>query len=182
MDFEATCWQDEGRRGDAEIIEIGSVRMQQGTGTIIDEFSTFVRPTRYPVLSEYCTRLTSITQSDVEAAPAFPEALAMFVEWIGTPEECTLCSWGAYDLFLLRQACRFHRLSYPFDSDYINIKPAFSEVFSGRGVSMQRAMEMMDLPITGRSHRGIDDARNVAKLWQVILREQRVADARGKQR
>lgn len=178
MDFEATCWQDEGRRGDSEIIEIGSVRMQQGNGVIIDEFSTFVRPTRYPVLSEYCTRLTSITQGDVAAAPAFPEALAMFTEWMGDPAQCTLCSWGAYDLFLLRQACKFHRLPYPFDNEYINIKPAFSDVFSGRGVSMPRALEMMDLPDTGRSHRGIDDARSVARLWQVILREQRMARGR----
>jgi len=140
---------------------------------IIDEFDTFVRPTRYPVLSEYCTALTSITQGDVDAAPGFPDALVSFTAWMRDPAVCTLCSWGALDRFLLRQACRFYRLPYPFDDEYINIKPAFSDVFSGRGVSMERAMEMMEIQQEGRHHRGIDDARNVAKLWQAILRERR---------
>ncbi len=173
VDFEATCWPDESRRGDSEIIEFGCVRMAQSTGKILDEFSTFVRPTRYPLLSEYCTSLTAITQEQVNVAPAFPEALARFVGWLGDPKDCTLCSWGAYDRFLLRQACRFHRLPYPFDDDYINIKPAFSDAFTGRGVSMQRGLEMMGLEQQGRSHSGIDDARNAARLWQIVLRERR---------
>ncbi len=173
VDFEATCWPDESRRGDSEIIEFGCVKMAYGSGTILDEFSTFVRPTRYPALSTYCTRLTSITQQQVDAAPVFADALAQFLEWTGDPALCTLCSWGAYDRFLLRQACRFHRISYPFDDEYINIKPAFSEAFTGRGVSMQRALELMGMEQHGRSHSGIDDARNVARLWQVVLREGR---------
>lgn len=147
--------------------------MEYGSGRIIDEFNTFVRPIRYPALSEYCIKLTSITQSDVDKAPTFPEALAAFVAWIGDPMGCTLCSWGAFDRFLLHQASRFHRVPYPFDDEYINIKPAFSEIFSGRGVSMERAMEMMEIPQQGRAHRGIDDARNAAKLWQAILRERK---------
>ena len=171
VDFEATCWPEEHRRGDGEIIEIGSVRMEYGSGRIIDEFNTFVRPTRYPTLSSYCIKLTSITQADVDAAPAFPEALASFVAWMGETSACTFCSWGAFDRFLLHQACRFHRQPFPFDEEYINIKPAFSDVFSGRGVSMERALEIMEIPQTGRAHRGIDDARNVAKLWRAILRE-----------
>ncbi|MEO5930034.1 MAG: 3'-5' exonuclease [Candidatus Kapaibacterium sp.] len=171
--MEATCWPDEGRRGDGEIIEIGCVRMSQSTRGIVDEFSTLVRPERYPTLSTYCTNLTSITQADVEKAPRFPDAYASLVEWMGPPSDMTLCSWGAYDCFLLRQSCRFHRLTYPFDDEYINIKPAFSEAFSGRGVSMPRAMEMAEIPQQGTFHRGIDDARNAAKLWQIILREHR---------
>jgi inhibitor of KinA sporulation pathway (predicted exonuclease) len=149
------------------------VRVEYGSGRIIDEFDTFVRPTRYPALSAYCTKLTSITQADVDAAPAFPQALASFIAWMGNPDECTFCSWGALDRFLLRQACMFHRLPFPFDDEYINIKPAFSEIFSGRGVSMEGAMEIMEIPQSGRAHRGIDDARNVAKLWRAILRERR---------
>jgi inhibitor of KinA sporulation pathway (predicted exonuclease) len=173
VDFEATCWPDESRRGDVEIIEIGCVKLSQQTGRHKGEFSSLVRPTRYPKLSQYCIELTTIQQSDVEAAPAFPEALQHFVDWMGDPRQCTLCSWGAYDKFLLRQACRFNRTSYPFDDEYINIKPLFSETFSGRGVSMERAMEMMDIAQEGRRHSAIDDARNAAKLFQEILRQQR---------
>lgn len=170
IDFEATCWLDEDRRGDAEVIEFGCVRVAMDTGDIIDEFASFVRPTRYPILSDHCTRLTGITQQDVREAPTFREVYVKFVEWLGQPELCTFCSWGAFDQYLLRQACRFHRLPYPFDDEYINIKPAFSDAVSGRGVNMERALEMLEIPFEGRLHRGIDDARNIAKIWQSLLR------------
>lgn len=174
VDFEATCWPDESRRGDGEIIEIGGVKAAYGTARILEEFSTLVRPTRYPQLSEYCTKLTGIPQNEVDAAPLFPEALARFIDWIGIPiTECTFCSWGAYDRFLLRQACRFHRISFPFDDEYINIKPAFSEVFTGRGVSMERAMEVAGIAQEGRRHRALDDARNAAKLWREVVKEKK---------
>lgn len=133
VDFEATCWPEPERRGDAEIIEFGCVKMSRKTHRILGEFNSFVRPVRYPTLSSYCTGLTNIQQSDVDAAPVFSEVLAQLVEWLGDPSLYTFCSWGAYDHFLLRQACRFHRLDYPFDDEYLNIKPAFSEAVSGQG-------------------------------------------------
>ncbi|MBS1913242.1 MAG: exonuclease domain-containing protein [Bacteroidetes bacterium] len=170
LDFEATCWPEANRRSDEEIIEFGCIRMEYSTRRILDEFQTFVRPTRYPRLSQYCTRLTSITQQDVDTAPAFPEALANFVAWLREPAQCTLCSWGAFDRYLLRQACAFHRLPYPFDDEYINIKPAFSDAFVGRGVNMERALEIAELPAPLNRHRAIDDARNAAALWQEVLR------------
>jgi len=170
IDFEATCWPGEERRGDAEIIEFGCIKVSRRTGRILGEFGRFVRPIRYPTLSDYCVKLTGITQEDVDAAREFPDVLGEFVAWLGDPGEYSFCSWGAYDLFLLRQACRFHRVPYPFDDEYINIKPQFSEIVSGRGVSLARAMQMLDLPFVGRLHRAIDDARNIAKVWQVLLR------------
>ncbi len=170
IDLEATCWNDDSRRGDGEIIEIGAVRMNRATGAILDEFQTFVRPTRYPRLSDFCIRLTSITQADVDSAPTFSAALAEFTAWIGASTTATFCSWGALDRFLLRQACQFHRVEFPFDDEYINVKPAFSDVFTGRGVSMERALEIAEIAPVGTRHRAIDDARNAALLWQCVLR------------
>ncbi len=144
--------------------------MSQRDYGILDEFFSFVRPVRYPVLSTYCKQLTGISQKDVDTAPTFPNVLANFVEWLGDPSQYSFCSWGEFDQFLLMQSCRFHRVSYPFDSEYIDIRPEFSEVVSGRNVSMPRALEMLGLTHEGRLHRGIDDARNIARIWQVVLR------------
>lgn len=173
VDFEATCWQEDGRRGDEEIIEIGCVKMDRSTHALLDEFQTYVRPRRNPKLSTFCTQLTGITQADVDAAPPFPSALASFVDWIADPARSTFCSWGALDRFLLRQECRFNRAEYPFDDEYINIKPAFSEEFTGRGVSMERALEIAELPPGGRRHSALNDARNAALLWREVLKNQR---------
>ncbi|GAA6029231.1 hypothetical protein JCM8097_003579 [Rhodosporidiobolus ruineniae] len=37
----------------------------------VDEYHSFVKPTWQPTLSEFCTQLTGIEQSDIDAAPSF---------------------------------------------------------------------------------------------------------------
>ena len=170
IDFEATCWDDEERRADQEIIEFGCVTMDSKSGRLLEEFATFVRPTRYPMLSEYCSSLTGISQLDVDTAPTFPYALGMMVDWLGDPFNYTFCSWGDFDRFVLRAACRFHRVPFPFDDDYIDIKPIFIETVSGRSVDLQRALDMLGLKHEGRLHRAVDDARSTARIFGELIR------------
>lgn len=169
IDFEATCWEDEERRADQEIIECGCVTMESGSGRLLGEFSTFVRPVRYPILTEYCSALTGISQRDVDTAPTFPYALGMLVDWLEDPSLFTFCAWGDFDRFVLRAGCRFHRVPFPFD-DCIDIKPIFIENVSGRSVDLQRALNMLGLKHEGRLHRAVDDARSTARIWQELIR------------
>lgn len=169
IDFEATCWEEEERRGDQEMIEWGAVACDLVTGQVRDEFRTFVRPSRYPELSPYCMALTGITQREVDTAPTFPWALEMALSWLGDPSEYIFCSWGEFDRYLLRASCRYHRVPYPFDDEYIDLKPIFQESHAGRSVDMRRALDMIGAPHTGTLHRALDDARNVAAILQVML-------------
>lgn len=168
IDFEATCWEEE-NRADQEIIEVGCVIVDSRSREILGEFSSFVRPIRYPQLSGFCVGLTGITQEDVDTAPTFPYALGMMVDWLNDPLEYTFCSWGEFDRYILRASCRYHRVPYPFDDEYVDIKPRFAESISGRNVPMQRALDMMGITHTGRLHRALDDARNIALILQGML-------------
>jgi len=76
FDLEATCWEQGSNIDRMEVIEIGAARLVTDDYEVRDTFSTFVRPTQEPILSEFCTNLTTINQSDVDSAPIFPEALA----------------------------------------------------------------------------------------------------------
>ena len=58
-----------------EIIEIGAVMVDRETLSIVDEFQTFIKPIRHPILTDFCKQLTSITQSQVDTAPTFPAAI-----------------------------------------------------------------------------------------------------------
>ena len=169
IDFEATCWEEE-RPADQEVIECGCVTMERETRRLTGEFSTYVRPVRYPDLSDYCSALTGITQTDVDTAPTFPYALGMMVDWLGDPLQYTFCAWGDFDRYILRAACRFHRVPFPFDDEYIDIKPVFIENVAGRSVPLQRALDMLGLEPEGRLHRAVDDARNTARIWAELLR------------
>ena len=66
IDFEATCANDGSvPRGEMEIIEIGAVLVEAATFGTLGTFQSFVRPVRHPMLTPFCTELTTITQSDV---------------------------------------------------------------------------------------------------------------------
>jgi inhibitor of KinA sporulation pathway (predicted exonuclease) len=152
-----------------EIIEIGAVLVDGETFAPVDEFATFVRPVRHPMLTAFCTQLTSITQADVDAAPGFAEAIADLTRFIvqhargGPPPR--FGSWGNYDKNQFRQDAQYHGVQLPFAGDHLNIKQAFSDAMgTKKRFGMARALRRIGLPLEGTHHRGIDDARNIAKL------------------
>lgn len=166
-DLEATCWDEPERRAEMEIIEIGAVRMLQGR--IVSSFSSFVRPINHPLLSNFCTQLTSITQSQVDHAETLPTVFARFLDWIG-PESFIFCSWGQYDLHQFQLDTQRHQLSWPLALNrHLNLKHAFARWRQVKPCGMERALQLVQLPLVGTHHRGIDDARNIAQLTRLML-------------
>ncbi len=171
VDFEATCSNDGTlRREEMEIIEVGAVMVDGETLTTLTEFQSFVRPVRHPVLTPFCTELTSITQADVDAAPTLPEVVEQWIAWSVPFEECVFSSWGSYDHNQLVQDCRFHGIAMPFLLEPINLKAEFSaQLKIRRRMGMKEALSRAGLTLDGTHHRGIDDARNIARLLPFIV-------------
>jgi inhibitor of KinA sporulation pathway (predicted exonuclease) len=169
VDLEATCWETGQTPDRMEIIEIGAVLLEASTGPASGEFAAFVKPVASPRLSEFCKQLTSIRQEDIDRAGYFWEVFPQFLEWIGS-EPYTLCSWGAYDLNQLRRDCERHQIPFPQAFErHVNLKRAYSELRRVRPMGMRGALMREGLELEGTHHRGIDDARNIARLAQIIL-------------
>jgi inhibitor of KinA sporulation pathway (predicted exonuclease) len=166
IDLEATCDQPASfPRSECEIIEIGAVVVEARQLQPVDEFQTFIRPVRHPRLTAFCTELTSITQADVDSAPTFPQAVGALGAFLADYRPLLFCSWGAYDRNQLRHDAAHHRVRLPLGSDHLNLKQAFSDRLGTRKrFGMRGALRRAGLPLEGTHHRGIDDARNIAKL------------------
>ncbi|OZG72989.1 exonuclease [Hahella sp. CCB-MM4] len=171
VDLEATCCDKQSiARREMETIEIGAVMVDAENLTMVDEFMTFIKPVRHPTLTEFCTELTSITQKDVDNAPRYPEAIKMFKDWLYRFDSFLFCSWGDYDKGQLEQDSQFHRMSYPIGADHLNIKKQFSSSQNlKKRLGMSQALKLAGLSLEGTHHRGIDDARNMARLMPYIL-------------
>lgn len=171
VDFEATCCDKFSfPREEMEIIEIGSVAVDATTGEVVSEFATFIRPVRNPVLTSFCKSLTTITQEQIDAAPAFPEALAAFSAWLGNLERPVFCSWGDYDRKQLEKDCDFHGQPFPFANGHRNLKAEFSKAIgSPKRFGLGQALHRLGQTFTGTPHRGIDDAKNIALVYKKIL-------------
>lgn len=170
IDLEATCASDDAvPREEMEIIEIGAVLVDGATLAPEDEFQAFVRPTVHPVLTPYCRELTSIRQEDVDAARPFPEVLDALVRWLrGRP--ALFSSWGRFDRSQIHRDCARHRIANPFAEEHLDLKARFSEVLRKRSrYGMARALVLCGVEAEGTPHRGIDDARNIARLLPYIV-------------
>jgi inhibitor of KinA sporulation pathway (predicted exonuclease) len=114
--------------------------------------------------------LTSITQEQVADAPLFPLAFAAFLDWIGTGPY-RLCSWGRYDVAQFQLDCRRHGVPFPpsLEEDHLNLKTAFAAWRGVRRCGLATALDHLGLRLEGSHHRGIDDARNIARIAQLVL-------------
>jgi inhibitor of KinA sporulation pathway (predicted exonuclease) len=166
VDLEATC-SDDGAvpRHEMEIIEIGAVMQSSRTFEVESEFQTFVRPVRHRVLTEFCTNLTGITQGDVAGAPPFREALEAMKQWMYAFADTLFCSWGDYDRNQFLQDCDYHRVAYPFRSGHLNLKAEFARTLGRRKkLGIAEALRHLGMNFEGSHHRGLDDARNIARI------------------
>lgn len=167
VDLEATC-DDAGAvpRAESEIIEIGAVRVDGRTLAPIGELQAFVRPIVHPRLTAFCTRLTTIRQADVDAARPFPEVAS---ELAAFGAGALFCSWGNYDRDQLARDAARHRTALPLPGPHLNLKAEFARVRGGRPQGMRGALARVGLAIAGTHHRGIDDARNIARLLPFVV-------------
>lgn len=165
VDLEATCWKDEpSLAAESEIIEIGAVVFDPDSTTVEQQLQTFVRPVRHPLLSDFCTQLTTIRQTDIDSAPVFPMALALLVDCCLGRSPVLFSSWGDYDRNQLERDCAFHGVKYPFGKRHFNIKAHFAATKRCRPCSLGQALAMLHMSFDGSPHRGIDDARNIARV------------------
>jgi inhibitor of KinA sporulation pathway (predicted exonuclease) len=163
-----------------ETIEIGAVMVSTDSLAIVDEFQTFIKPQRHPILTDFCRQLTSISQPQVDTAPTFPEAIESWQTWLSKFDKTIFSSWGNYDRQQLQQDAKYHNidLPYPVSSNHLNLKEQFS---IARGLNkrygMAGALYLVGIELTGTHHRGMDDARNISKLLPYILGRQTISPA-----
>lgn len=169
VDVEATCWEDrEKTRRDSEIIEIGVCFLDVKTGEITDSRGIIVRPESSEV-SEYCTKLTTLTQDVVDNGVSFRCACDTLMKEYQSRER-TWASYGQYDWFQFRKECEKKHVPYPFSSCHINIKNLFALMNKlGREKGMAKALGMAGIKLEGTHHRGKDDAYNIAKILRKLL-------------
>lgn len=170
IDLEATCWErDDPNKQAHEIIEIGAVILDENYN-YVKEFTQFIKPVDNPILTEYCVDLTSITQKDVDSAPSLSAAILRLNKWIGSTEDITFCSWGYFDKEQLLDECKSNAIDYPFNDDHINIKVRFSKIMERtKKIGLKKALRILGIQFEGTQHRGLDDAKMIAKVFKVIM-------------
>ncbi len=170
IDIEATCWNGSVPESmTSDIIEFGICLLDVNTGEISDNRGILVKPERSEI-SSFCTELTTITPELIEREGiSFKEACAIIrKEYNG--QSRAWASFGAYDFKQIQRQCSELGVGYPLSPSHINVKTLFAlKNKLGHEVGMDGALKNLKLELEGTHHRGIDDARNIAKILRTLI-------------
>ncbi len=170
VDIEATCWEgSQIEKKENEIIEIGVCLLDVQTHEISENIGIIIKPENSEV-SEFCTKLTTLTQSQVDKGISLKEGCEI-LEKKYLSKSRIWASYGAYDLNQFNKECLKKNINYPFSQNHINVKTLFYlKNKLKKEVGMAEALNISNLELEGTHHRGIDDSKNIAKILIQILK------------
>jgi len=184
VDLECTCFNSEDldrpvgwtAEKDQEIIEIGATIVDLRSLEINDVESFLVQPEG--PMGSFCKSLTTLTFDDVKDRPQLSGALEELCDWSKANKfdirSMPWGSWGDYDRVQFFRECARKWLKYPFGRAHFTIKGLYSILTGqGKGFGMERALDQLGMDLEGTHHRGVDDARNTAKILLHILEKAR---------
>jgi inhibitor of KinA sporulation pathway (predicted exonuclease) len=169
IDIEATCWEGEPPAGqENEIIEVGICLLNPRSGERSEKASYLVKPERSKV-SEFCQKLTTLTQEQVDQGISFREVCSILKNKYQSKDRLW-ASYGDYDRAQFDRQCKGRTIGYPFGPSHLNIKTLYA-LLTGqeREIGMAGALEQLQMPLEGTHHRGADDAWNTAKILGHLL-------------
>ncbi len=169
VDLETTCFEKQTSDMQTDIIEIGIAHLDRTTLQVVNNSSIFVKPTR-SVITPFCTQLNGVDEATIDLQgvsliTAFNELLQHHMSKFRT-----WASWGNFDRKKMEDDCRALGFSYPMAPRHINVKTLFAVLYDlDKEVGMDKALELLEMPLVGRHHSGKDDARNIALILAHIM-------------
>ncbi len=156
-----------------EIIEIGAVRIKNGE--VVDTFDTFVRANAK--ISDFTTKLTSITQEMVDSGMELFDALRSFDDFA---KKSVLVAHNAeFDCSFMR--INFSRNNMTFDYTYADTLPLAKALIKIKKYKLDYIVKYFNLG-DFHHHRAVDDAAVTAKVFLNLLKlaeKQGISDAEG---
>lgn len=172
IDLELTCWEAEEGPGnfseEMEVIEIGIHLLRADDYSHVKDFQYFVRPTQRPELSEFCTKLTGITQEDVDSAGPLNEVLPKLFEELPSPKKLIFASWGSDTPALEREYLEKSGTKEPLiDPRFINVAVHFRTRYPKRG-GIKTALDALGIKQEEPAHRALPDAISSVKVLKEL--------------
>ena len=174
FDTEFTAWPGSAQRNWTapgefrEIIQIGAIKVNCQTMTEVEAFSVLVKPTLNPMLSEYITGLTGITQADIDVRGMnLTDAVRAFLAFCGgLPMFC----YG-YDGWIIAKNLALLGHS----GFWTGVRPSnIGEWFQSAGVDVASINSSglaaaVGASYDGRAHEAVGDCRSILAAVRALI-------------
>lgn len=154
-----------------EIIEVGLVSVIDNE--IADQFSSFVKPLRFPVLTERCKSFLHISQEQINQGLSFYE-LVQKMEAYNHNYDNVIVTWGNMDMKVLRHNCHQAQVAFPFQASEIDLSMEYKRFFGDQNqTGLWKAVQEYGKEGTGRHHRALDDALTTYNIFRLVEKDKR---------
>ena len=155
-----------------EIIQIGAVRLDNG-----EKFSLVTRPRIFRILSDEISKLTGLTQKQIDDAIDIRDALQKFLQWCG--KDCVLLQWTDVDVAVLKENLYFNGLDESFPKNSYDLQAMFRQQFAPEKLhsSLAEAVAFFKIPQILSYHDALADAVYTAKVAEKLDLQKGIAIA-----
>lgn len=172
-DTEFTTWPGAMESGWAEdwqhreLVQIGAIRFDVENLKEGETFDILIKPVRNPVLSDFFTELTGISNDDVaENGLSFEEACKKFVAFIGE-DECY--SYGTDDS-VVRENAELYDIDAYRDFTGGNIGPWFArQGIDTTKVNSGALAKTLGLEMKIAEHNALEDVRSICAAFRELV-------------
>lgn len=163
IDLEFTCWRGRAPKGMMqEILDVGIVEIDLEKKVIKNKTRILVKPQKSKV-SNFCTKLTSITQEEIDTSGIILYDAIQKLESIYDLKNIPWGSWGSFDKTQISKECKHKGIEFPFSKDYTDLQKNFSKFINDKRIySVENALEKIGLKFEGIPHRADSDSYNTA--------------------
>ncbi|MFT8320079.1 MAG: 3'-5' exonuclease KapD [Bacillus sp. (in: firmicutes)] len=154
-----------------EIIEVGIVAVVNNA--IREQFSSYVIPRQFPILSERCKSFLHITQEQVDNGISFYD-LAKKVEEFSIGFENTIVTWGNMDMRVLRN--NYGKAGIPFSLSCVEVDLSmeYKRFFGDQNqTGLWKAVKEYGREGTGKHHRALDDALTTYHIFKLVEKDKK---------
>lgn len=181
-DTEFTSWEGflEKRFKDAgrypEIIQIGAVILDAANDLCeLGTFTTLVKPSVNPILSQYIIDLTQITQDDIDQhGVTFAEALEAFVQFVPCDAGALVCYGSDGAVLDINKSLNdiLEHTQLPPEIDFNKL--LLSEGIIPSPTTSSQLPKLLGLEFSGTAHNALNDAQALACAMRELRRQNRI--------
>jgi len=154
-----------------EIIEVGAILVENDK--VLKEFSSYVKPEAFPILSKRCKSFLSIKQEDIDNGISFEQLINELRE-LTNCKPCNIITWGNMDMKVLRQNCDKLALDFPFYGQEIDLSIEYKQFFGDKNqTGLWKAVQAYGKEGSGKQHRALDDALTTFSIFRLVEKDKK---------
>lgn len=181
VDFEFNCTDKRHQNNKLEIISVGMIICDE-KNNVLEEFKSYVKPTKAPKLSDKCKRITKIHQNDIDSAKDLETVCQEMLQLLLKYNLKVLSVWGSHDKLVMYNDAKLHKKAgLQFESiekvakRIVNVQNIVTDIFQlPRNPSLKKMADIFEIN-NSKEHDALEDAKTLSQIIYIIHNEDKTS-------